>query len=95
MKIKVYEMEMEFGLTVGIKEINKVMNSMGFDETLGVSGPVLTIKQTLAVVPNEEYINQVCDAIKNHFETSNLNVLKCTFKGYKKFLEKEIEVEDE
>lgn len=94
MKVKAYEMEMEFELKIGLKDVNDFMHKMGFQESLCATGPVMTIKQTVLFVPNEEYIQTVEETIKKHYETKNLNVISCKFIGYKKFLEKEIEVED-
>lgn len=96
-KIKVYEMEMEFELTIGIRSVNDFMNQMGFAERTYVTGPILTIKQTLPTVPTQEYIETIQETVKNHFKESNsdLEVADCVFKGYKKFFEKEIEVKKE
>ena len=84
-KIKVYEMEMEFELTIGIRSVNDFMNQMGFAERTYVTGPILTIKQTLPTVPTQEYIETIQETVKNHFKESNsdLEVADCVFKGYK------------
>ena len=95
MKVKVYEMEMEFEVVVGLKDINDFMHNMGFVETMGASGYVMTIKQTLLFIPNEEYIRTIEKTIKDHYETKSLNILECHFRGYKKFLEKEVEVDSD
>lgn len=96
-KVKVYEMEMEFELTVGLRSVNDFMNQMGFAERTYVNGPILTLKQTLAIVPTKEYIKTIEETVKNHFKESNteLEIVDCHFKGYKSFFEKEIEVKKE
>lgn len=96
-KVKVYDMEMEFELQVGLKSINNFMNNMGFEGKTSVGGQILTIKQTLLFVPDNDYIKNIQNTVIKHFAESNsdLDVVDCTFRGYKKFLEREVEVEDE
>ena len=89
--MKVYEMEIEFEVVVGLKEINDFMNAIWFEEKTGVSGQSIILKQTIPFVPNEEYLKKVANIIKEKYETEKLEILDCKFKGYKKFLEKEIE----
>lgn len=88
--MKVYEMEIEFEVVVGLKDFNIFMNAMGFEEKAGVSGQSIILKQTIPFVPNEEYLKKVANIIKGEYETEKLEILDCKFKGYKKFLEKEI-----
>lgn len=96
-KVKVYEMEMEFELTVGLRSVNDFMNQMGFPERTYTKGPILTLKQTLAIVPTKEYIKTIEETVRNHFKESNteLEIVDCNFKGYKSFFEKEIEIKKE
>ena len=54
-KVKVYKMEMEFELTIGLRSINDFMNQMGFAERTYASGPILTVKQTLPNVPTKDF----------------------------------------
>lgn len=89
--MKVYEMEIEFEVVVGLKDFNNFMNAMGLEEKTGVSGQSIILKQTIPFVPNEEYLKKVENIIKEKYETEKLEILDCKFKGYKKFLEKEIE----
>ena len=95
-KVKVYEMEMEFELTIGLRSINDFMNQMGFAERTYTTGPILTVKQTLPTVPTKEYIETIQKTVVDHFKESKheLEIVGCTFKGYKSFFEKEIEVEE-
>ena len=89
--MKVYEMEMEFELGLGLKGINDFMHNFGFDEKLCASGNVLSIKQTIPFIPDESYLETVAQTIKKHYQNSEFEVVECKFKGYKKFLEKEIQ----
>jgi len=91
-KVKVYDMEMQFELTLGIRSINDLLSNMGLAEKLVVNGNVLTVKQTLPVIPNEEYIVAVEEAIKNAYINEKSECAQCKFIGYKSFLEREIEV---
>lgn len=95
-KVKVYDMIMEFELTVGLKSVNNFMNEMGFDGKTCVTGPTLTVTQTLPVVPDADYIKKVENAVVEHYKKSDsdLDVTNCVFKGYKKFLEREVEIEE-
>lgn len=88
--MKVYEMEMEFAVVVGLKDLNDIMNSYGFSGRTGVSGYTLTLTQTIPFIPDEAYLKKVENVIKTKYQANNLEILDCKFKGYKKFLEKEI-----
>ena len=91
-KVKVYDMEMQFELTLSIRRINDLLGSMGLAEKLVTNGNVLTVTQTLPVIPNEEYIVAVEEAIKNAYTNEKSECVKCKFIGYKSFLEREINV---
>ena len=69
------------------------MEKMGFAEKTGVNGYNVIISQTVPFIPDENYIKQVADVIKAHYDKT-LDVLSCTFAGYNKFLEKEIDVNE-
>lgn len=87
-----YEMEMEFELELSLKSINNFMNDMGMDGKLVSGGHIFTISQTIPFVPDEAYLEKVIDVIKKHYNKDReLEVVSCTFKGYKKFIEKKIE----
>lgn len=73
--MKVYEMEMEFELFVGLKEINDFMGIMGFEEKMGVPGCTLTVSQTLPFIPNEEYLRKVEEIIRDHYGNEKVEVL--------------------
>lgn len=95
-KVKVYDMVMEFELTVGLKSVNRFINEMGFDGKTCVTGPVLTVTQTLPIIPDTEYIKKIEDAVKKHYaeSESDIDVVDCKFKGYKKFLEREVDIKE-
>ena len=94
-KVTVYEMEMQFELTLSIRSVNDLLSSMGLAEKLVANGNILTVKQTLPVIPNEEYIAAVAEAIKNAYTNEKSECVKCKFIGYKSFLEREIDVPEE
>ena len=85
-KVKVYDMEMQFELTLGIRSVNDLLNNMGLAEKLVANGNVLTVTQTLPVVPDEEYIATVEAAIKKAYTNEKSECVKCEFIGYKKLL---------
>jgi hypothetical protein len=90
--MKMYEMEMEFELVVGLKSINNIMMNMyGFEDKACISGQMLTLKQTVPFVPTEAYLKEFADIIKKEYQTDELETLDCKFKGYKKFIEVEVE----
>ena len=93
--MKVYEMEMEFEVAVGLKDFNDIMNRCGMDGRVGVTGYALTVTQTVPFIPDEAYLEIVASVIKEKYQTDNLEILECKFKGYKKFLEKEVEIDGE
>ena len=90
--MKVYEMIMEFEVTVGLKDLNDLLCSVGGPgEKIGVAGYTLTITQTIPFIPNDEYLDQVARIIKEKYKPNNLEILDCRFRGYQKFIEKEID----
>ncbi len=92
MKQKLYEMVMEFEVTLGLKEINSVMELFGFNEKSGITGQTITLSQTIPFIPNEEYIHKIEKILKDKFETKQFDILDCHFKGYKKLIEKEVDI---
>lgn len=90
--MKMYEMIMEFDVTVGFKELNSIMEMFGYNEKTGVTGQTITLSQTVPFIPDENYIHKVEKLLKDKYETNNLNILDCHFRGYKKFLEKEVDI---
>ena len=89
--MKMYEMELEFEVVLGLKEINDFMNLMGFEEKAAIVNQTLTLKQTISFIPNKEYIRKVEKIIKDEYQTDKFEILNCKFKGYKKLLEKNVE----
>lgn len=92
MKQKLYEMVMEFDVTLGLKEFNSVMELFGYHEKSGITGQTITLSQTIPFIPNEEYIHKVENILKDKYETKKFNILECHFRGYKKLIEKEIDI---
>lgn len=82
--MKVYEMIMEFELTVGLKNTNDYTNKVGVCYSI-------TLEQTIPFIPDEAYLKKVENIIRENYEKGSVGVLECKFKGYKKFLEKEVE----
>jgi len=91
-KVKMYDMEMQFELTLSIRSVNDFLSNMGLAEKLVVNGNVLTVTQTLPVVPDKEYIATVEEAIRNAYTNEKSECVKCEFIGYKKLLAREIDV---
>lgn len=89
--MKMYKMEMEFEVVVGLKEINEFMNYMGFPEKTGIGGQTITLTQTIPFIPDEEYIEKVENIIKEKYQTEKLEILDCKFKGYKSLLEVDVD----
>ena len=75
MKVKVYEMEMIFELTLGLKDIDEFMSNIGIHETLATKGTNVTIKQTIAFIPNEDYIHKVENVIKENYSKDKVYVI--------------------
>lgn len=90
--MKMYEMVMEFDVTVGFKKLNSIMEMFGYDEKTGVTGQTIILSQTVPFIPDENYIHKVEKILKDRYGSDKLNILDCHFRGYKKFLEKEIDI---
>ena len=90
--MKLYEMIMEFDITVGLKEINSFMEMFGYNDKAVIKGQTITLSQTVPFIPDENYIHKVEKLLKDKYETEDLNILDCRFRGYKKFLEKEVDI---
>lgn len=83
---------MEFDVTVGLQSLNNILSEIsGNNEKLGVRGYTLSLKQTVPFIPDEGYIEKVQEIIKEKYKVRNLEILECRLKGYKSFLEKEID----
>lgn len=91
-KVTLYEMVMEFEVTLGLKELNNFMGLMGFSEKAGITGQTVTLTQTGPFIPDDEYLRKVESIIKEKYNTNEFDILDCHFKGYKKFKAKEIDI---
>jgi hypothetical protein len=92
MVTKMYEMIMDFDLTLTATSINDIMKDVDCSDAFGVNGIILSVQQTIPFIPDEDYIAKVEDIIKAEYESNKFSVCDCKFKGYSKLLEKEIEV---
>lgn len=90
-KITLYEMVMEFEVTLGLKELNSFTELMGFSEKTGITGQTVTLTQTVPFIPDDEYLRKVESILKEKYSTEKFNILDCHFRGYKKFKAKEID----
>lgn len=91
-KVTLYEMVMEFEVTLGLKELNNFIGLMGFSEKAGITGQTVTLTQTGPFIPDDEYLRKVESIIKEKYNTNEFDILDCHFKGYKKFKAKEIDI---
>lgn len=91
-KVTLYEMVMEFEVTLGLKELNNFTELMGFSEKAGIAGQTVTLTQTVPFIPDDEYLRKVESVIKEKYNTEKFDILDCHFKGYKKFKAKEIDI---
>ena len=83
-----YEMEMVFSASVGLKEINDILRQTGCNDTLQIKDAItISVKQTLPAIPSEEYLSQVADILKNNYETKDINITECHFSGYRNIRE--------
>lgn len=90
--MKFYDMEMEFELELSLKSVNNFINDMGLGGKLVTKGNIFTINQTIPFIPDEAYFEKISNIIKDYYnKDGELEVVSCVFKGYKKFIEKEIE----
>lgn len=79
-----YEVEMMFTASVGLKRINGILRECGCDEVLQVKDAfTFTVKQVLVEMPDEEYLKKVADIIKENYETKDINIISCHFSGYR------------
>ena len=91
---KAYDMEMVFSASVGLKEINDFMHQMGFNDSLQIKDAIkIKLQQTLASLPDEDYIGKVAEIIKTNYETDRFNITDIHFDGYTYI--REITVSDE
>lgn len=91
-EVRVYEMEMVFSASVGLKEINDILRQTGCNDTLQIKDALsVSVKQVLPAVPDEEYLRKVAEIIKSNYETKDVNITECHFAGYKSIREITIE----
>ena len=81
---KAYEMEMVFSASVGLRQINEIMEQMGCNDQLQIRDALaVSVKQVLPTIPGDDYIKAIADAIKENYKTKDFTVTECRFTGYK------------
>ena len=81
---KAYEMEMVFSASVGLRQINEIMEQMGCTDKLPIRDALsVSVKQVLPTIPGDDYIKAIADAIKENYKTKDFTVTECHFTGYK------------
>ena len=82
--VNLYECEMMFKATVGLKEINDVLEQCGFDESLQIKDALnITVTQTLPEIPDETYLQSIAKIIRENYKSDKLTITACRFSGYK------------
>lgn len=92
MKQTMYKMKMRFNLTLADVKLNDLLSSCGMNGTICIPGTILNISQTLPFIPDDLYIDKVCEIIKTKYKTENYIIVKVEFDGYDEFIAKEVEV---
>lgn len=83
-EIRAYEVEMLFTASVGLKQINELLNQMGSRDELQIRDAVtISVKQTLPTVPSEDYLKLIAETIRKNYETKDINLTECHFTGYR------------
>lgn len=74
---------LRFKLTLGVKQVNDIMNICGTKTKL-VAKDVVTVqmKQTVPFIPTDEIIAKYAEVIKNKYESKEFTCEKCTFDGF-------------
>ena len=86
--LRVYEVEMMFSASVGMKQINDILGQMGCHDALQIKDAVsISVKQVLPEIPDDVYLKKVADVIKDNYETNDINLTECHFVGYKNIRE--------
>lgn len=79
-----YEMEMMFSASVGLKQINDILLQTGCNDRLQVKDALsISVKQTLPSIPGEEYLRQVADVLKSNYKTKDVDITECHFTGFR------------
>jgi len=90
--MKMYEMELEFSLDLGLKEINDFAAMFGIQEKMVLKDArQMTLKQTVPFIPDDKIIQKYIDTIKEA-EFEKFTIEDCRFVGFKRI--KEIEIKE-
>lgn len=91
-KIKAYEMELVFTGSLGMKEVNAFLRECGSEDTyLFKDALQIKVKQTLLKIPDEAYLNEIAQILKETYETKQFNLTDCRFTGYSYIREVEVD----
>lgn len=94
--MKVYEMEIKFDATVEMTSMASFLKLMDTSPSLAQMENIpIILTQTIPFVPDEEYLNKICDILVEKYKVNGFKVVKCEFGGYNKFIEKEIELPED
>lgn len=81
--MKLYELEMMFTASIGLKQINDILEQCGCNDLLMVKDAItITVKQVLPEIPSTEYLKKIADILKENYETKDINIIECHFSGY-------------
>lgn len=93
--VRAYEVEMVFSASVGFKQINDILRQVGCKDELQIKKALnITLTQTLAAIPDEEYLRKCAGIIKDNYETNDIYLTECHFDSYKSIREIQAEVEN-
>lgn len=82
--MNLYECEMMFTASVGLKTINDLLSQCRLDEKLQIKDALtITVTQTLPEIPSDEYLKTVAKIIMEHYENREFNIVACRFSGYR------------
>lgn len=83
-KVVAYEMEMTFSASIGFREINDMLSHMGMEERLQIKDALkISLKQVLPCIPDEDYLRQAAQIIKETYRTRVFTITECHFVGYR------------
>lgn len=83
-----YDMILKFKLTLGLKDFNKVLESMLLNEKAVIEdGLVFRLRMKLPQIPDEQLIQKYAEIIKKGYESEKFSVEKCKFDGFEKIKE--------
>ena len=88
--MKMYEMEMKFNATVELVDMGDFLKTFDIPLKANLENVPIVLKQTVPFIPNDEYIEKVCNILIEKYKVKNFKVVDCVFDGYSKLIEVEI-----